>query len=87
MKINKEKLLEAFEELKDDTMSSEWNGAIKGCEILVEMCCKEHPTCNQCDSFYLGDQGYPSKVAMCRVLGICVNPMGYCHVHSELLEG
>jgi len=46
----------------------------------------EHPTCNQCDEFYLDEQGYPSKVSMCRVLGICVNPSGYCFVHSELLE-
>lgn len=45
-----------------------------------------HPTCNQCDKFYLEDMGHPSKVAKCRVTGLVVHPMGYCHVHSELLE-
>lgn len=56
------------------------------CEICKGKGWIPHPTCNQCDSFYLDDKGHPSKVSMCRVFGISVVPFGYCHVHSELLE-
>lgn len=54
------------------------------CEICGGKGWIPHPTCQQCDEFYLDEQGFLSKVAMCRVFGICVNPMGYCHLNSEL---
>lgn len=43
-----------------------------------------HPTCSTCELSYLSDEGYPSKVIRCKITGEAINPMGYCHCHSEL---
>lgn len=56
------------------------------CEICKGKGWTLHPTCIQCDMFYTVDMGFPSRVAKCLISDDIVNPLGYCHVHSELSE-